>query len=179
MLLSGRGEEEAERAEQALIASGADWTVLRAAGRAELRDGFFRDAILSRARRPRRLPEPFVDADDIADIAFAALTDDAAHVGRLYELTGPRALTFAEAVAELARASGRGRLPPRASGRLHRRARCRGPPADLVWLTGYLFATVLDGRNARPQPGVQQALGRPPRDFAAYARQAAAAGAWS
>ena len=43
----------------------------------------------------------------------------------------------------------------------------------------YLFGTVLDGRNARLTPGVEQALGRPPRDFAAYARQAAAAGAWS
>ena len=50
--------------------------------------------------------EPFVDADDIADVAVAALTDDR-HIGELYELTGPRLLTFAEAVAEIAAATGR------------------------------------------------------------------------
>jgi uncharacterized protein YbjT (DUF2867 family) len=183
VLLSGRGEEEAERAEQALIASGADWTVLRASWFAQnFSEGFFRDAMLSGelALPAGDIPEPFVDADDIADIAFAALTDDAAHVGRLYELTGPRALTFAEATAELARASGRAiafhRVP---ADDFTAALAAEGVPADLVWLTNYLFATVLDGRNARPQPGVQQALGRPPRDFAAYVRQAAAAGAWS
>ena len=52
------------------------------------------------------IAEPFVDADDIADVAVAALTDER-HVGQLYELTGPRLLTFAEAVAEIARATGR------------------------------------------------------------------------
>ena len=51
-------------------------------------------------------PEPFVDADDVADVAVAALTDDR-HVGELYELTGPRLLTFADAVAEISHATGR------------------------------------------------------------------------
>ncbi len=50
--------------------------------------------------------EPFVDVDDIADVAVAALTEDG-HTGRLYELTGPRLLTFAEVAAELSKATGR------------------------------------------------------------------------
>lgn len=45
-------------------------------------------------------------------------------------------------------------------------------------LLDYLFSTVLDGRNASLADGVQRALGRPPRDFAHYAREAAHAGAW-
>ena len=52
------------------------------------------------------VPEPFVDADDIADVVVAALTDDR-HIGEVYELTGPALLTFAEAVDEIARATGR------------------------------------------------------------------------
>ena len=51
------------------------------------------------------------------------------------------------------------------------------PPVEVA-LIAYLFGEVLDGRNARVADGVQRALGRPPRDFGAYARDAAAAGAW-
>jgi len=183
VLLSGRGEVEAERAEQALIASGADWTILRCSWFAQnFSEGFFRDAMLA---GELGLPvgavrEPFVDVEDVADAAFAALTDDAAHVGRLYEMTGPRALTFAEATAEVARASGRAIRFRRVGPDAHAAAlAAEGVPPDLVEFTNYLFATVLDGRNAGPRPGVQEALGRPPRDFSAYAQEAAAAGAWT
>jgi hypothetical protein len=48
-----------------------------------------------------------------------------------------------------------------------------------LWMLDYLFSTVLDGRNAHLTDGVQRALGRPPRDFAAYAREVAATGIWS
>jgi len=51
-------------------------------------------------------------------------------------------------------------------------------PADVIWLVNYLFTLVLDGRNASLQDGVQRALGRPPRDFTDYAREAAATGVW-
>jgi len=129
VLLSGRGEVEAERAEQALIASGAEWTILRCSWFAQnFSEGFFRDAMLA---GELGLPvdavrEPFVDVEDVADAAFAALTNDAAHAGRLYEMTGPRALTFAEATAEVARASGAGDpLPSRGPGRARRGARSR------------------------------------------------------
>jgi uncharacterized protein YbjT (DUF2867 family) len=122
--------------------------------------------------------EPFVDADDIADVAVAALTEDG-HAGELYEVTGPRLLTFAEAVAEIARASGRELRYARvglddfAAG-----LAADGVPDAEVGLLHHLFGEVLDGRNAHVADGIQRALGRPPRDFAAYARAAAASGAW-
>jgi hypothetical protein len=42
----------------------------------------------------------------------------------------------------------------------------------------YLFATVLDGRNAYMTDGVERALGRPPKDFSEYARELAATDVW-
>ena len=42
----------------------------------------------------------------------------------------------------------------------------------------YVFSTVLDGRNAYLTDGVERALGRPAKDFSAYAREVAASGAW-
>ena len=124
------------------------------------------------------MAEPFLDAEDIADVAVAALTEDG-HAGRLYELTGPRLLTFAEATAEIGRAAGRPigyepiPMPAFTTGMAE-----AGLPPDAVALLRFLFAEVLDGRNASLADGVQQALGRPPRDFAAFARDAAATGAW-
>lgn len=53
-----------------------------------------------------RVLEPFVDADDVADVAVAVLTEQG-HAGRPYELTGPRLLGFDEAIAEIAAATGR------------------------------------------------------------------------
>jgi len=54
-----------------------------------------------------------------------------------------------------------------------------GLPEDIAWLLDYLFATVLDGRNASLEDGVQKALGREPRDFADFCRAAATSGAWN
>ncbi|MFC3226462.1 NmrA family transcriptional regulator [Marinibaculum pumilum] len=186
VLLSGRGEPEAEEAESAVAAvataGGADWTVLRASWFAQnFSESFLLDGVLAGeiALPAGEIPEPFVDADDIADVAVAALTGSG-HAGRIYELTGPRALTFGAAVAEIGRASGRdlryGTMPAAEFGEMLRGFQV--PEAE-VQLILYLFGTVLDGRNAAPADGVQQALGRAPRDFADYARAAAAAGAWS
>jgi uncharacterized protein YbjT (DUF2867 family) len=123
-------------------------------------------------------PEPFVDADDIADVAVAALTQDG-HAGQLYELTGPRLLTFAEAVGEIAKATGRQvRYLPVSLDEYVAAAAGQGVPAELLELFTYLFSEVLDGRNARVADGVRRALGREPRDFAVYACDAGASGVW-
>jgi uncharacterized protein YbjT (DUF2867 family) len=109
VLLSGRGEEEAERAERAVRDSGAELTVLRSTWFAQnfSEDYWMEQVQAGEVALPAGdTPEPFVDADDIADVAVAALTDDR-HIGELYELTGPRLLTFAEAVLEISRAVGR------------------------------------------------------------------------
>lgn len=182
VLLSGRGEEEAQRAEQALQASGADWTIVRCSWFCQNFDetSFAESLQQGELALPvGGVGEPFVDADDIADVAVAALTQDG-HSGRLYELTGPRLLTFAEAVEEIAAACGR----PLAYTQITMEDFVAGlaeqqVSSDVVSLLAYLFGEVLDGRNAQLADGVQQALGRAPRDFADFARDAAAAGAWS
>ncbi len=181
VLLSGRGEEGALRGEQALRASGADWTILRCSWFAQnFSEGAFLDQVLASevALPAGSVREPFVDADDIADAAVAALTEDG-HVGQLYELTGPRLMTFAEAVAEIAKALGREIPYTQVSIEEYKALLAEyRVPADIVWLIAYLFTEVLDGRNACLTDGVQRALGRKPRDFSEYAAAAAAAGAW-
>ena len=182
VLLSGRGEEAALLGEQAVRDSGAEWTILRAAWFSQnFSEGFFADQVKTGevALPARDVREPFVDVEDIAEIAVEALTDDR-HVGQLYELTGPRLLTFADAVAEIGRATGRPLAYVPMSLEEYKAMLVRYEvPADFVWLVGYLFTEVLDGRNASLADGVPRALGRPARDFADYARAAAAAGAWA
>jgi uncharacterized protein YbjT (DUF2867 family) len=124
------------------------------------------------------VPEPFLDAGDVADVAVAALTGNG-HAGQVYELTGPRLLTFAEAVGEIGRATGRDlRFVPVAIDDYGAALADHGVPDDIAGLLRYLFTEVLDGRNAELADGVQRALGREPRDFADYAREAAATGVW-
>ena len=181
VLLSGRGEAEAQRAERALQSSGADWTVVRCAWFDQnFSEGNFLGPLLA---GELALPadselEPFVDADDIADVAAAALTEDG-HAGRVYELTGPRLLTFADAVEEIARATGRD-LRHRSISLPDFEAdlAAAGVPEEVVDILRLLFTEVL-GYSAAIADGVQRALGRPPRDFAEFAREAAAAGVWS
>ena len=180
VLLAGRGEPEAEEAEDAVRASGADLTIVRSTWFAQ---NFSEDYLLDGVRSGEvALPagdvrEPFVDADDIADVAVAALTDER-HIGELYELTGPRLLTFAEAVDEIAEATGREISYVPVSIDDFAAAAYQGLPGEFVELLTYLFGEVLDGRNARFADGVQRALGREPRDFRDYARDAAATGVW-
>jgi uncharacterized protein YbjT (DUF2867 family) len=181
VLLSGRGEEEAQRAEQAVRDSGADWTVVRCSWFAQnFSESFMLDPVLAGevALPAGTVGEPFVDVDDVADVAVATLTEDG-HVGQLYELTGPRLLTFAEAVAEIGKAAGRPiEYVPITAEQFSAALTAEQVPGDYVWLLTYLFTEVLDGRNASLTDGVQRALGRAPRDFSDYARHAAATGVW-
>ncbi len=182
VLIAGRGEEEAERCEQVVREAGApEWTIVRATWFSQnFSEAFMREALLDGvlALPVADIPEPFVDADDIADVAVAALTEPGHH-GETYELTGPRLLTFADAVAEIAEASGRELSFQTIPLDTFRAALTDvGVSSDELWLLTYLFTEVLDGRNAKLADGVQRALGREPRDFREYARDAAAAGAW-
>jgi uncharacterized protein YbjT (DUF2867 family) len=181
VLLSGRGEEGARRAEQAVQDSRAEVTVLRCSWFLQnFSEGYLRDAIVAgEVTLPAgEVGEPFVDADDIAEVAVRTLTEGG-HGGRVYELTGPRLLTFADAIAEIGAALGRPiRFVPVAVERYGAMLRELGVPPDYVDLLVYLFGEVLDGRNARLDDGVRRVLGRPPRDIRAFARDAAAGGAW-
>jgi uncharacterized protein YbjT (DUF2867 family) len=181
VLLSGRGEAEAGRSEQALRDSGADWTIVRASWFSQnFSEGHLLEPVLGGviALPADGVAEPFVDADDIADVAVAALTDDR-HVGELYEVTGPRLLTFGDAAAEIAAAAGRDvRYQPVSADQYRALLAEHGAPPELAGMLVELFSEVLDGRNATLADGVQRALGRPPRDFADYVRGAAATGVW-
>jgi uncharacterized protein YbjT (DUF2867 family) len=181
VLLSGRGEPDAQRCEDIVRRSGVEWTLLRASWFAQnFSEAHFLEPIRDGelALPVADIGEPFVDVDDIVDAAIAALTQ-AGHAGQLYELTGPRLVSFAEAVAQIAQASGRPIRFTRVSmteyaGALEE-ARL---PAQIVELICYLFTDVLDGRNACVKDGVIRALGRPPRDFSDYVRETAATGIW-
>ena len=185
-LLSGRGEEEAQSAEQALREvgdeAGVEWTIVRCAWFMQNFDeNYLLEPILAGevALPSGNVPEPFVDAGDIADVAVAALAEDG-HAGHLYELTGPRLLTMEQAVGEISRATGREiRFVPVTLEEYESvLAEADVPPEFLSFLT-YLFGTVLDGHNASTTDGVRRALGREPKDFSDYARHAAATGVWS
>src|ERR671912_418047 len=186
VLLSGRGEEEAQRAEQDVRevgdGAGVEWTIVRCAWFMQNFDEYFLlEPILSGevALPSGDVPEPFVNAEDIADVAVAALTEDG-HAGEIYELTSPRLLTFEEAVGEIAKATGREiRFVPVSLEEFEAVLAGEQVPAEIASFLTYLFGEVLDGRNAYLTDGVRRALGREPKDFSDYARDAAATGVWS
>jgi len=180
VLLSGRGEEAARQAELRVEKSGADWTLVRCAFFNQNFSEAFADAVRYGvlALPGGATAEPFLDADDIADVVVAALTDDR-HIGQLYELTGPRLLTFTEAAAELSTAVGREvQYVPVTPEEYASELVTFGLSEEEAVGISELFAEVLDGRNSYLTDGVQRALGRAPRDFADFARDTAATGVW-
>jgi uncharacterized protein YbjT (DUF2867 family) len=182
VLLSGRGEAEAQRSEELVRRSGAEWTIIRASWFSQnFAESFMLDGVRSGviALPADGVREPFVDAEDIADIAAAALTGHG-HAGRLYEVTGPRLLSFADAAAEIAQATGRDvRFVPVPMDEYAAALEAEGVPPATIALLRFLFTEVLDGRNASLTDGVERALGRLPRDFRDFARATAASGAWA
>ncbi len=181
VLLSGRGEEEAQLCERIVQEANVEWTVVRSSWfNQNFSEGEFLGMILDGAITlpAADIPEPFVDVDDIADVVVAALTENG-HNGEIYEVTGPRMLTFTEVAKEISLAAGREiefiRIPKEVLADAIAES---GAPKETAWLLNYLFDTVLDGRNAYVCDGVQRALGREPTDFAEYARRIAASGLW-
>ncbi len=181
VLLSGRGEQGAERAETLLMNSGLDWNVVRASWFMQnFSEGFMIEGIVG---GELMLPagdivEPFIDIDDIADVAVAALTQPELR-NRLFELSGPRAMTFAQCVAEISEAVGYPIKYTRISVEDFLQAlRGEGLPEDMLWLMHELFTVVFDGRNSTPATGVEEALGRPATDFSEYLQKVMATGAW-
>ncbi|MGY5801464.1 SDR family oxidoreductase [Rhizobium sp. LEGMi12c] len=182
VLLSGRGEDGAVRSEEELKVAGIDYTVLRASWFSQnFSEGAFMDGILQGklALPAGDVPEPFVDADDIADAAVECLIDPR-HRNQTYELTGPYALTFRQAVSEIAAASNRTvqyeTVPIEA---FIAEMTAYGLPQETTDLLHELFTQVLDGRNSPVMDGVSQILGTKAKNFSDYARETAATGIWS
>lgn len=181
VLLSGRGEHHARLGEEVVRSSGVDFTIVRAAWFAQnFSEGYLSDPILAGVlpMPGGEIAEPIIDIDDIADVAVAALTEEG-HRGKLYEVTGPRLMTFADMARELSAALGRPiRHIPISFEDFHANIAQSGGTFVADVFTAIARET-LDGRNAHVTDGVMQALGRPPRDFADFAKAAARAGAWS
>lgn len=181
VLLSGRGEEAAQKCEKIVMEAGAEWTIVRASWFFQnFSESYLLDPIQAGyvALPAGNIGEPFVDADDIADVAAAALTDKK-HNGQVYDLTGPRILTFQEAIEEIAKSAGRSIEYQQVSideyvAILHE----YNVPKEYIDLLSYLYTEVA-GHNATLTNDVQRALGRKPTDFTDYVRKTAATGVWS
>ncbi|MFB6977114.1 NAD(P)H-binding protein [Streptomyces scopuliridis] len=191
VLLSGRGADtwgdstfglDMRSAEDAVRGSALEWTVLRSSNFAQNFDEDVFHAPLAAgelALPAGEVPEPFVDVEDIADAATAVLTEAGRHAGRVYELTGPRALTFGEAVELIARASGRPltyrRLSPaRYAATLVEEGLSEEDAAHVA----EMFVLMERGLLATTTDDLATVLGRAPRTFEDYVVRAAAAGAW-
>jgi uncharacterized protein YbjT (DUF2867 family) len=181
VLLSGRGEHHARLGEEVVRNSGVDFTIVRASWFAQnFSEGYLRDPILAGVlpMPGGDTPEPIIDIDDIADVAVAALTEDG-HRGELYEVTGPRLMTFADMAAVLSTEIGRPiRHIPISFEDFHANVAQSGGVFVADVFTAIARET-LDGRNAHMTDGVMRALGRSPRDFADFARAAVRSGAWA
>ncbi|WP_433544903.1 NmrA family transcriptional regulator [Streptomyces sp. CA-294286] len=177
VLLSGRGEPEAVEAESALReawGSPAGMTVVRAAFFAQnFSEGAMGEGVAAGeiAFPAGDKAEPWVDADDLADVVVATLTEPG-HGGEVYDVTGPRLLTFAEVAAEIGRAAGREvRYAPVTVEQYASALQGFGlPEAEAHWLAN-LFGTLLDGHNATTTDGVRRVLGREARDFRTFAEE--------
>ncbi|MFD3471988.1 NAD(P)H-binding protein [Streptomyces sp. NPDC058682] len=177
VLLSGRGEEAARTSEEGLKATGADWTIVRSSWfNQNFDESFFLDSVRAGeiVLPTADAVEAFVDTGDVADVVVAALTDDR-HIGKTYELSGPRLMGFEDVAAELSKVTGREiAYAPIPMDDYRAVLRENGLPEEFA----ELFTLILDGRNAHLVNGVEEVLGRPPRDFSDFAREAAATGVW-
>jgi uncharacterized protein YbjT (DUF2867 family) len=182
VLLSGRGEREAELCENKVMESGLDWTIVRASWFMQnFSENFFLDSIHAGEVVLPKVDalEPFVDTDDIADVAVAALISDN-HSKKIYELTGPELLSFETAVAEISESIQR----PIAYREISMKEyvamlREYQLPEDFIWLVQYLFTEVLDGRNESLTNDIEKVLGRKPTSFNEYIAKTNRTGVWS
>lgn len=182
VLLSGRGEKEAQVCEEIVKTNATNWTIVRASWfNQNFSESFFLDPILAGfVALPRaEALEPFTDADDIADVIVTSLLDDK-HNGQTYELTGPRLLTFKEVIAEIAKATDREiAFQSLTVEEYIQMLREYQVPEDHIWLVNYLFEQVLDGRNSSVTSDIEKVLGRKAKDFSAYALETAKTGVWN
>ncbi len=181
VLLSGRGEPGAELAEEIVKQSGISWNVVRASWFFQnFSESFMLDGILAGelVLPVGEIPEPFIDVEDIADVAVAALTQPELR-NRLFEVSGPRSISFAQCMAELSDALGREvKLVQVDVDSYIDVLKAQGVPEEMQWLLRELFSKVLDGRNSQTVNGVEEVLGRPATDFSEYLQRSISSGIW-
>tara|TARA_R110001592_G_scaffold366_10_gene2141 strand:- start:22199 stop:23041 length:843 start_codon:yes stop_codon:yes gene_type:complete len=183
VLLSGKGEREAELCEQVVIHSGLDYTIVRASWfNQNFSESFFLEPILEGfvALPQADVKVPYVDTDDIADVVVAALLNEE-HNGKTYQLTGPKSLTFKEVIEEISEITRRDiAFTPIALPAYVNMMKQQGVPSDFVWLIEYLFSEVLGNpSNSEITNDVENVLGRKPKDFLDYVKETAVTGIWN
>jgi len=182
VILSGRGEHEAELCEQIVMQSGMDWSVVRADWfNQNFSESFFLDPILAgHVAVPRAETKiPFTDTDDIADVVVEALLDDQ-YTGKVLELTGPELWSMEEVIKGITQVTEREIGFHSISLEAYTKMlRDQQVPDAYIWLINYLFANVLDGRNSSTTNTIEEVLGRPAKRFSDYLRETAATGVWN
>lgn len=181
VLLSGRGEEGAENAEQQVINSGLEWNIVRASWFMQnFSESFMLDGVLARQMvlPQAKADEPFIDVDDIADIVIAAMTKPELR-NQLFEITGPELLSFEYCVATISNAIGEEiSYHPIHVDDYIASAKQHGMPDDIAWLMNELFTNVLDGSNAFTTNTIKNVLGREPKRFEDYVAEIASTDVW-
>ncbi|GCC51294.1 NmrA family transcriptional regulator [Chryseotalea sanaruensis] len=182
VLLSGRGEQEAQLCEEIVKQNAINWTIVRASWfNQNFSESIFLDPILAgHVALPRaEALEPFTDADDIADVVVKCLLNDE-HNKQTYELTGPRLMTFKEVISEIAKATERDiTFQALSLDEYTQMLRQYHVPEDHIWLANYLFTEVLDGRNASVKNDIEKVLGRKAKDFSEYVKANVEVGVWN
>ncbi|GAA4899354.1 NAD(P)H-binding protein [Flaviramulus aquimarinus] len=183
VLLSGKGEREAELCEQVVIHSGIDYTIVRASWfNQNFSESFFLDPILEGlvALPQADVKVPFVDTTDIADVAVEVLLNEK-HNGNIYQLTGPRLLTFKDVVEDISKATKREIIFTSISLTAYVKAmKEQGVPENFVWLVEYLFSEVLGNPIiSEITNDIEQVLGRKPIDFSDYIKETKTTGVWN
>ncbi|WP_299212571.1 NmrA family NAD(P)-binding protein [uncultured Aquimarina sp.] len=183
VLLSGKGETEAEACEEIVANSGLNYTLVRASWfNQNFSEGAFLEFILN-GTVALPMPEaeiPFVDVNDIADVVSKVIIDDM-YNGQTITVTGPQKRTFKEVVEIMAEASNKQiQFVPISIDEFKDGMRKAGLPDSYVWLFGYLFKEVLGNPdNQEVSDDVAKVLGRPAKDFETFAKQTAATGIWN
>ena len=183
VLLSGKGEKEAERCEQVVANSGLAYTLVRASWfNQNFSESFLLDPILA-GHVALPMPDakiPFVDTTDIADVVVKVLLDDF-HNGKTYEITGSKALTFKQVVEEISKGIGRNLHYQTVSLDEYKlMMKAAGLPDDYIWLIDYLFREVLGNEeNQVITNDVEKVLGRKAIDFKEFVERTAHTGVWN
>ncbi|MFY0654588.1 MAG: NmrA family NAD(P)-binding protein [Cyclobacteriaceae bacterium] len=183
VLLSGKGESEAEACEQIVANSGLNYTIVRASWfNQNFSEGAFLDFVLA-GQVALPMPEaevPFVDVDDIAEVVTKVLVDDS-YNGQIVTVTGPRKITFKEIVDTIAEGIGRHiQYQPITIEEFKAGMKEAGLPDSYVWLFGYLFEEVLGNPdNQSVSNDVDKILGRKATDFKAYVEKTVESGVWN
>lgn len=185
VLLSSRAVEflpdgNVARAEQALRAGRLPWTILRPTHFAQN----FTEAMFIPVDGHIVAPvgegaEPFIDVEDIAEVAAHALANGAA-IGETLELSGPSALTFEQAAHVLSEVTGRRLTFRDQSDADHTAAlRAAGTPEDYIRWRLAMLSGIRRGDDAYLSDGVAHLLHRPATDLATWAHREATQAPWA